>query len=91
VSTKDTAFCNIHTVKKMKSVFKNISLVQVDVVYEDEDGFVSAVTSLVASSKRPVILVTNNPHCSHLARFMDHHLVLNFSAPSSRRMSKCTV
>jgi len=59
----------------------------VDVVYEDEDGFVSAVTSLVASSKRPVILVTNDPHCPHLARFMDLHLVLNFSPPSSRRMS----
>lgn len=58
-------------------------------VYEDEDGFVSALTSLVASSKRPVILVANDPHCPHLARFMDLHLVLKFSAPSSRRMSMC--
>jgi hypothetical protein len=66
-----------------------MSLVQVDVVYKDQDeGFVSAVSSLVASSKRPVILVTNDPHCPHLARFMELHLVLKFSAPSSVRMSK---
>jgi len=60
----------------------------VDVVYEDEDeGFVSAVNALVASSKRPVILVTNGPHYPHLVRFMDLHLVLKFSTPLSRRMS----
>lgn len=65
------------------------SFVQVDVVYEGEDeGFVSAVNSLVASSKRPVILITNEPHYPHLTRFMDLHIVLKFSAPSCRRMSK---
>jgi hypothetical protein len=66
-----------------------MSLVQVDVVYDDQDeGFLSAVTSLVASSKRPVVLVTNDLHCPHLSRFMDLHLVLKFRAPSSVSMSK---
>ncbi|XP_069701498.1 enhanced level of genomic instability 1 isoform X2 [Periplaneta americana] len=60
----------------------------VDIVYEDQDeGFVAALNSLVTSSKRPVILVTTDSHCPHLARFMELHLVLKFSAPSTKAMS----
>lgn len=58
-------------------------------VYEGEDeGFVSAVNLLVTSSKRPVILISNETHIPHLARLMELHLVLKFNAPSSGRMSK---
>lgn len=84
-------YCSFDCQENLEShiIHCQMFFIQVDVVYEDEDeGFVSAVNSLVASSKRPVILITNEPHYPHLARLMELHLVLKFSAPPSGRMSK---
>ncbi|KAI5697806.1 hypothetical protein M8J75_015882 [Diaphorina citri] len=55
-----------------------------DVLFSDhDDGFVSALSSLVASSKRPLILVTSQERVTHLAKFMrlPHSLVLHFTTP----------
>ncbi|VVD04310.1 unnamed protein product [Leptidea sinapis] len=41
-----------------------------DVVFEQDDGFCSAVSQLIQSSKRPVILVTSSLTCPHLQRFI---------------------
>lgn len=41
-----------------------------DIVFEDHDeGFVAAISSLVQSSKRPVIFLASDAKCSHLDRF----------------------
>ncbi|XP_026688643.1 daf-12-interacting protein 1 [Diaphorina citri] len=55
-----------------------------DVLFSDhDDGFVSALSSLVASSKRPLILVTSQERVTHLVKFMrlPHSLVLHFTTP----------
>lgn len=41
-----------------------------DIVFEQDNGFVDAIFQLVATSKRPVILVANRRACPHLARLI---------------------
>ncbi|XP_011563555.3 ATPase family AAA domain-containing protein 5 isoform X1 [Plutella xylostella] len=41
-----------------------------DIVFEQDDGFISGIAQLVQCSKRPVILVTTSVSCSHLQRFL---------------------
>lgn len=40
-----------------------------DIVFEQDDGFSSAIAQLIQYSKRPVILVTTSLCCPHLQRF----------------------
>ncbi|KAJ0178308.1 hypothetical protein K1T71_006131 [Dendrolimus kikuchii] len=40
-----------------------------DIVFEQDDGFCSAIVQLVQCSKRPVILITSTQSCVHLQRF----------------------
>lgn len=40
-----------------------------DIVFEQDNGFVDAMYQLVATSKRPVIMVANQRSCLHLSRF----------------------
>ncbi|KAK3914911.1 ATPase family AAA domain-containing protein 5 [Frankliniella fusca] len=65
---------------------KKMSLIlfeDVDIVFEDEDeGFLSAITNLVSTSKRPVILTTTDPDSPMISRFMNSSsLILHFSCP----------
>ncbi|XP_047993652.1 ATPase family AAA domain-containing protein 5 [Leguminivora glycinivorella] len=41
-----------------------------DIVFDQDDGFCSAISQLVQYSKRPVILVTSSLVCPHLQRFL---------------------
>lgn len=41
-----------------------------DIVFEQDNGFIDAIFQLVATSKRPVILVANQRSCAHLARLI---------------------
>lgn len=41
-----------------------------DIVFEQDDGFSSAIVQLVQCSKRPVIVITSNQSCLHLQRFL---------------------
>lgn len=67
---------------------KKMSLIlfeDVDVVFEEEDdGFLSAVSNLVSTSKRPVILTTTDPSSPLVSRFMNNaSLMLPFFCPSN--------
>ncbi|GLH06298.1 Replication factor C subunit 1 [Gryllus bimaculatus] len=79
--------------KKETEQISKLSLIlvdDVDVVFEEEDeGFVSALSTLVIGSKRPVVLVTSDSSCPHLPRFMENSLVLEFRHPPSKMISKC--
>jgi hypothetical protein len=38
---------------------------KVDIIFEDQDeGFTAALNSLAENSKRPLVLVSNDPNCS---------------------------
>lgn len=52
---------------------QKLSLIMIedaDIVFEQDNGFVDAMYQLVATSKRPVILVANQTTCPHLSRFI---------------------
>lgn len=47
-----------------------------DIVFEQDNGFIDAMYQLVATSKRPVILVANQRSCSHLTRFTASNVIV---------------
>uniref|UniRef100_A0A2A4K5A4 ATPase AAA-type core domain-containing protein n=1 Tax=Heliothis virescens TaxID=7102 RepID=A0A2A4K5A4_HELVI len=47
-----------------------------DIVFDQDDGFTSAIVQLVQSSKRPVILITSTLVCPHLQRFLQNGKIL---------------
>ncbi|XP_028170196.1 ATPase family AAA domain-containing protein 5 [Ostrinia furnacalis] len=48
-----------------------------DIVFEQDDGFCSAIVQLVHCSKRPVILITSSMSCPHLQRFLQIAKILH--------------
>ncbi|XP_035444806.2 enhanced level of genomic instability 1 [Spodoptera frugiperda] len=50
-----------------------------DVVFDQDDGFTSAIVQLVQCSKRPVILITSSLVCPHLQRFLQNTKILKMS------------
>lgn len=50
-----------------------MSLVMIDdadIVFDQDDGFVSAISQIIQCSKRPIILVTSSLSCQHLQKFL---------------------
>lgn len=56
-----------------------------DIVFDQDDGFSSAISQLVQSSKRPVVLVTASLSCPHLQRFLQFGKVIKMR-PLSPKM-----
>lgn len=50
-----------------------------DIVFDQDDGFCSAIVQLVHSSKRPVVLITSTLSCPHLQRFIQSSKILNMN------------
>uniref|UniRef100_A0A182P0W5 AAA+ ATPase domain-containing protein n=1 Tax=Anopheles epiroticus TaxID=199890 RepID=A0A182P0W5_9DIPT len=59
-----------------------------DIVFEQDDGFLGAINQLIATSKRPIILTTTNPSCSHMGRYMARNNVIRYSAPGVANVAK---
>ncbi|XP_053606359.1 enhanced level of genomic instability 1 [Plodia interpunctella] len=60
------------TASSQECVRTGMSLILIDdadIVFEQDDGFCSAIVQLVQSSKRPVILISSTTSCLHLQRF----------------------
>ncbi|KAG0501870.1 hypothetical protein HPP92_001942 [Vanilla planifolia] len=53
---------------------------EVDVVFDEDHGFISAILKLAETTKRPIILTSNNKHPG-LPQLLDR-LILDFKAPS---------
>ncbi|XP_049544484.1 ATPase family AAA domain-containing protein 5 [Anopheles darlingi] len=70
---------------------KKLSLILIedaDIVFDQDEGFVSAINQLVATSKRPIVLTTTNAGCPHLARYMARNNVIYYVAPGIENVSK---
>lgn len=70
------------TPSSQESVRTAMSLILVDdadIVFDQDDGFTSAIVQLVQSSKRPVILITSSLVCPHLQRFFSNGKILKMS------------
>uniref|UniRef100_A0A182JS91 AAA+ ATPase domain-containing protein n=1 Tax=Anopheles christyi TaxID=43041 RepID=A0A182JS91_9DIPT len=70
---------------------KKLSLILIedaDIVFEQDDGFLGAINQLIATSKRPIVLTTTNPSCSHMARYMARNNVIRYVAPGIANVAK---
>uniref|UniRef100_A0A182NKH2 AAA domain-containing protein n=1 Tax=Anopheles dirus TaxID=7168 RepID=A0A182NKH2_9DIPT len=70
---------------------KKLSLILIedaDVVFEQDDGFLGAINQLIATSKRPIVLTTTNPSCTHMARYMARNNVIRYVAPGIGNVAK---
>ncbi|KAF5293771.1 hypothetical protein FQA39_LY03256 [Lamprigera yunnana] len=56
----------------------------VDVVFEQDDGFINSLFQLSTTSKRPIILTTTNSNCLHLQKFSSLFPVIEFGRLSER-------
>ncbi|XP_075978895.1 enhanced level of genomic instability 1 [Anticarsia gemmatalis] len=67
------------TPSSQESTRTGMSLILIDdadIVFEQDDGFSSAIVQLVQCSKRPVILITSSVLCPHLQRFLQNGKIL---------------
>ncbi|XP_045517301.1 uncharacterized protein LOC123709795 isoform X2 [Pieris brassicae] len=65
--------CIVECSSSQDSVRTDSSLILIDdadIVFEQDDGFCSAISQLIHSSKRPVILITSSLSCQHLQKFI---------------------
>lgn len=53
-----------------------------DITFEQDFGFIDAMYQLVATSKRPVILIANDHNSLHLSRFIEHNAIYFCAAPA---------
>ncbi|XP_052894829.1 enhanced level of genomic instability 1 [Anopheles moucheti] len=70
---------------------KKLSLILIedaDIVFDQDDGFLAAINALIASSKRPIVLTTTNPSCTHMARYMARNNVIRYVAPGIGNVAK---
>ncbi|KAJ6625676.1 Telomere length regulation protein elg1 [Pseudolycoriella hygida] len=58
-----------------------------EVVFEEDLGFVESINQLVTTTKRPVILITNQINCPHLCRFINRNMI-SFKFPKVQLASK---
>ncbi|XP_068618300.1 enhanced level of genomic instability 1 [Battus philenor] len=62
-----------------ESLRTDMSLILIDdadIVFDQDEGFCSAIAQLVHSSKRPVILITESLQCPHLQKFLKYGQVI---------------
>lgn len=70
---------------------KKLSLLlmeDIDIVFDDQDdGFISSLTTLVSSTKRPIILTSSDSNCLQIQKLISQHSVIEFKSLSARVVS----
>ncbi|CAH1400419.1 unnamed protein product [Nezara viridula] len=74
--------------KKSEDPKRSLILVEdADLLFEDDEGFVSTLINLAAGTKRPIILIVNNTQVKHLNKLLNLcHASLQFTPPSQDRL-----
>ncbi|XP_063535118.1 enhanced level of genomic instability 1 [Cydia strobilella] len=73
VTTKQKCDTGSQSTNSQECTRTGMSLILIDdadIVFDQDDGFCSAISQLVQYSKRPVILVSSTLVCPHLQRFL---------------------
>lgn len=71
---------NVTQTSQSQETYTDMSLILIDdadIVFDQDDGFCSALSQLIQSSKRPVILVTSSLTCPHLQKFLMNGKILH--------------
>lgn len=66
-------------------------MLQSDLIFDDQDeGYIGCLSLLQSGSKRPLVLVANNPNCKHLMKLASSKstLFLSFQRPKPHILSK---
>lgn len=58
----------------------------VDLVFEQDEGFTAALGQLLTMSKRPVILTTTDENALHLQKFVNSHHLVRFRELSAEKL-----
>lgn len=68
----------------------NIFCLQADIFFDNyDDGFLSAISTLAADSKRPLVLTVNDPYNNQLLKFfLSNEMILNFTCPPRENLCK---
>lgn len=64
--------------KNTQENMKKLSLILIedaDVIFEQDDGFISGVAQLVSTSKRPVVISAINPTVTHLLPYLNQNSI----------------
>ncbi|KAL5290756.1 ATAD5 family protein [Megaselia abdita] len=79
------------TLSNQNSDIMKMSLILIedaDIIFENYDaGFVDAIYTLASSSKRPLIIVAEDPNCPHLQRLIKQNSIV-FNPPNPLSISK---
>lgn len=76
--------------RRMEREEKKMSIIlieDVDVIFADDNGFLTAITQLMTLTKRPIIMTTNNRNSPNLRKTFDAHQnfkFLHFRQPQAR-------
>ncbi|XP_058810660.1 uncharacterized protein LOC131675639 isoform X1 [Phymastichus coffea] len=68
-----------YQIEEADQISKNslIFMEDVDLIFEEDDNFVSATFQLASKTKRPIVMTLRNP-CSHLVKMAPRQLQINF-------------
>ncbi|XP_044252940.1 ATPase family AAA domain-containing protein 5 [Tribolium madens] len=73
-----------HQVKKKQNTSKCVLLVEdVDVVFDQDEGFSAALSQIMSTSKRPIVLTTTDEPSSAIQRIINDCRVFHFSPLTS--------
>jgi hypothetical protein len=82
---------NIFTTSTRSEENKNISqnslilMEDVDLVFEEDEGFISAMFQLASNTKRPIVMTLSN-NCSHLYKMAPQHLRIEFTSVTGEKV-----
>lgn len=55
-----------------------------DIIYEEDEGFINALTQLIASSKRPIIITSSDPDSANIQKLLSQHKIIKYNPLSSK-------
>ncbi|XP_050435086.1 uncharacterized protein LOC126842239 [Adelges cooleyi] len=81
----------VKNVKKQEDKKEKMSIILIedaDIFFDNyDDGFLSAISTLGRDSKRPLILVVNDPFSNHLTKFFfSNEITLSFDYPPKKHL-----
>ncbi|CAN0025222.1 unnamed protein product [Lampetra planeri] len=79
--------CSVSTGSRSRKHAAATSLIlfeEVDVVFDDDTGFLSAIKTFMVTTKRPIVLITSDP--TFYLTFDGHYEQIHFKTPSMARV-----
>ncbi|XP_011503900.1 PREDICTED: ATPase family AAA domain-containing protein 5, partial [Ceratosolen solmsi marchali] len=80
-------FTSLSKKKKNNNISQNslILMEDVDLVFDEDQGFVTAMFQLVSSTKRPIVMTLTN-NCFNLCKMAPQYLQINFTSVTGKKV-----